>query len=321
MATREDDHKRLQSAAYGGPKWSPRIALHAQEIGSIWHSCGIDSEWKALKSVLLHPPGEELEQISNPDQIQMLQTLNPEIARQQHEEIQQTYQQFGIKTFLVSPPVIPTPNLIFCADLFLMTPEGAILSRPASTVRAGEERWIARRLSELGIPILRSFQGNAVFEAADAQWLNRKTLLIGHGLRTNDAGIRQVSTVLAEMGVTVIPIDLPIGTMHLMGILRFLDSNLAMIWPYRLAWKAVDILKQVGYRVIFLPDPGEATQYGAFNFVTLGPRKVLIPAGNPNTVKFLESEDVQCYPLKISELQKAAGGIACLTGILERDLD
>ena len=41
-----------------------------------------------------------------------------------------------------------TPNLMFCADLFVMTPQGAILARPASDVRAGEERWVARGLAE-----------------------------------------------------------------------------------------------------------------------------------------------------------------------------
>jgi len=45
--------------------------------------------------------------------------------------------------------------LMFVSDLMFMTPEGAVLARPASTVRAGEERWVARRLAELGVPILK----------------------------------------------------------------------------------------------------------------------------------------------------------------------
>ena len=48
---------------------------------------------------------------------------------------------------------------MFVADLMFMTPEGAILGRPASTVRAGEERLVARRLAELGVPILRVVRG------------------------------------------------------------------------------------------------------------------------------------------------------------------
>jgi len=122
-----------------------------------------------------------------------------------------------------------------------MTPEGAIVGRPASTVCAGEERWVARRLAALGIPILRTLQGSAVFEGADALWVNNKTVMLGGGLRTNDFVILQIIPVLNEMGVEVIPVDLPIGSMHLMGVLRFIDHNLVIIWPHGLSWIAVEI--------------------------------------------------------------------------------
>ena len=82
---------------------------------------------------------------------------------------------------------------MFCADLLVMTPQGAILARPASTVRAGEERQVARKLAALGIPILATLTGNACFEGADLMWLDEKTAIIGRGLRTNDAAIAQIA--------------------------------------------------------------------------------------------------------------------------------
>ena len=42
--------------------------------------------------------------------------------------------------------------------------------RPASTVRAGEERYVAAALGALGVPILMSVHGNGTFEGADAMW-------------------------------------------------------------------------------------------------------------------------------------------------------
>jgi len=45
--------------------------------------------------------------------------------------------------------------LMFVSDLMFMTPEGVFLARPASTDRVGEERRVARRLTELGVPILK----------------------------------------------------------------------------------------------------------------------------------------------------------------------
>jgi N-dimethylarginine dimethylaminohydrolase len=44
---------------------------------------------------------------------------------------------------------------MFVSDLMFMTPEGVFLARPASTDRVGEERRVARRLTELGVPILK----------------------------------------------------------------------------------------------------------------------------------------------------------------------
>lgn len=312
---------RHESTPYGGENWSPRKETHKQEIGSLWNRCGIDSEWAPLKAVLLHEPGLEWENINNPDALQMIAAPNLNVAKDQHASIARAYREAGVTVNYVEPDHTPSPNLMFCADLYFMTPEGAILGRPASTVRAGEERWIARRLADLGIPILRTLRGTAVFEGADALWVNSQTVLIGQGLRTNAEGAAQVCAVLNDMGIETLVIDLPIGSMHLMGILRFLDKDVAVAWPYRLAWAGVDLLRKHGYRVEFVPDEQEASRNSAFNFVTLGPRQILIAAGNPNSQTFYESLGVACHTVEIGELTKAAGGIGCLSGILERSLN
>jgi len=317
---KSESTQKYQKAAYGGAKWSPRVLPHQRELGTIWANCGQNSESLPLKQVLLHSPGSELSQTLDSEAAQLLEIPNWEIALQQHAAIAQAYRDLGITVHNVDPDTTPPPNLIFCADLFWMTPEGAILARPASTVRAGEERFIARRLAELGIPILRTLTGTATFEGADAHWLDPQTVIIGRGLRTNEQAIGQISAILAEMNVDVIPIDLPIGTMHLMGVLRFLDCDLAITWPYRLAWRAMDALRERGFRVAFIPDETEATDGGALNFVTLGPHQILMAAGNPKTQAFLESEGVTCHIVEIDELLKAAGGIGCLSGILERKI-
>jgi N-dimethylarginine dimethylaminohydrolase len=207
---------------------------------------------------------------------------------------------------------------MFVADLMLMTPEGVIVGRPASTVRAGEERLVARRLAELGIPILRSVRGGGTFEGADAAWLDARTVLLATGLRTNAEGAAQVTGLLREMGVEVIQVGLPYGAMHLMGTLRFADRDLTMAWPGRVPYAAVEALRARGYRVLFLPNLEEVTQGMALNIVTLGPRRVLMPAGNPRTRSFYEAAGITCLTVAVDELIKAAGGIGCLTGVLER---
>jgi N-dimethylarginine dimethylaminohydrolase len=208
---------------------------------------------------------------------------------------------------------------MFVADLLFMTPHGAIVGRPASTVRAGEERWIARRLAGLGIPILRTVAGRGLFEGADAAWLDPTTVLVATGLRTNAEGAAQVAATLAEQGVDVVHAGLPYGAMHLMGTLRLAGPDLALAWPGRVPYSAVEALRARGYRALFLPGDEAASRRIALNFVVLGPRRILMAAGNPASRRFYEAAGITCREVEIDELARAAGGIGCLTGVLHRD--
>jgi arginine deiminase len=310
----------LKTAAYGGAGWSPRTASLRQEIGGVWGAYAVGTEWSPLKAVLLHRPGPELDELSDPDGVQMLAPLDARRARQQHDALAQTYRDAGVVVHYVEPAKTPPPNLMFVADLMFMTPEGAILGRPASTVRAGEERFVARRLAELGVPILRSVRGKGTFEGADALWIDTQTALVATGMRTNAEGVEQVASLLREMRVEVILVGLPYGAMHLMGQLRFADRDLAIAWPGRVPYAAVEALRARGYTVLFIPDQDEAVRGMALNFVTLGPRRILMAACNPITQAFYEDAGIACQVVEVDELLKAAGGIGCLTGILQREV-
>ncbi|MFQ5740778.1 MAG: dimethylarginine dimethylaminohydrolase family protein [Acidobacteriota bacterium] len=312
---------RQKTSAYGGPGWSPRLLSMGEEIGSVWASCGLDSEWSSLRSVLLHRPGEELAASADPSACQMLASLEIERARRQHDGLAGAFRNLGVDVHLVSPAGPVPPNLMFVADLLLMTPEGAIVGRPASTVRAGEERHVARRLADLGIPILRCVSGRGTFEGADGAWVEQDRVLLGRGLRSNTEGLAQVRSTLAEMGVEARIVDLPAGTMHLMGQLRIVDRDLAIVWSDGVPYAALDILRESGYRVLFLPEEAEAEAVSgmSLNFVVVAPRRVLMPAGNPQTERFYESAGTRCETVEVDELLKAAGGIGCLTGVLHRE--
>ncbi len=310
----------LDHSAYGGPGWSPRTDSLRDELGTVWTECGINSEYAPLKDVLLHRPGDELGASENPQSVQMLSPVDVAKAQDQHDALAETYRGAGVEVHYVDPEPPPSPNQMFLADLLFSTPEGVIIGRPASTVRAGEERWAARRLAELGMPIVRSVSGNGTFEGADAMWIRPDRAIVGRGLRTNEEGRRQVTEVLEGMGAEVVHVDMPVGTMHLMGMLRFLDSDLAIAWPLRFAQSGVEALEESGYRVIYLPDQEEAIEHSGFNFVTIGPREIVMPAHNPTLQTYLEEHDVACHTVDVSELSKAAGAIGCLTGVLHRDL-
>ena len=308
------------NAAYGGEGWTPRARPLRDEMGELWARCGQTVEWEPLRAVLLHRPGPELDHLPDPSTALMLDRPDPARVREEHRELEARYREAGVEVHLVEPPegVAVPPNLMFAADLFLMTPEGAILARPASAARAGEERWVQRRLAELGVPILRAVGGDGAFEGADAMWLDPGTVLLGEGLRTNRSGADQVAGVLETLGVRVIRTRLPRGTMHLMGQLRIVDRDLACQWEGRLDPAAAAALEELGFRVLPFPDLDEARRGFAHNFVTLGPREILMPSGCPRSREAYEAEGIVCRTAEVAETTKAAGGIGCLTGVVWR---
>lgn len=313
---RSDPHTK---SAYGGDGWQPRITSLREEMGGLWGRFGQHSEWAPLRSVLLHRPGPELDASANFNSVNMLAPLDLKRAQAQHDAMADAYAGAGVTVHYASPAGTPKPNQMFMADLFFMTPEGAIVGRPASAVRAGEERVAAERLAALGVPIVRTVGGSGTFEGADAMWLDDRTVILGRGLRTNDLGASQVTVALNDMGIEVIQVDLPFGTMHLMGMLRIVDRDLAIAWPTRLAVRAVEALRLRDYTVAFVPDMAEARDGFALNMVTLGPRRVLMCGGNPVTQAFYASHGIECTAVPTDELGKAAGAIGCLTGIVERE--
>jgi arginine deiminase len=305
------------SAAYGGPGWSPRIRSMAEELGSLWSECGVGSEYAPLRSVLLHRPAAEL-LVGDVDAAQMLAPPDAARASAEHDALAGAYRANGVAVHYVEPEGTPLPNQMFVADLMFMTPAGAIVARPASTVRAGEERWVARRLAMLGVPILRSVGGSGVFEGADAMFIDEGTAVIGLGLRTNEEGARQVAATLREQGLEVLIVDQPHSAMHLMGQFRIVDRDLAYVRAGRTPWRLIDVLRERGFEVRFFPDDDEMDRGFAHNFVTLAPRRILLPAGNPLTEAEYRSAGIDCTTVDVAELRKAAGAVGCLTGILHR---
>lgn len=283
----------------------------------MWAACGVASEFAPLRTVLLHRPGDELSLVHDANAALMLDVPSPAEAMRQHDALAAAYRAAGVRVLYVDPAATPPPNLMFVADLLFMTPVGAILARPASTVRAGEERCIARRLADAGIPILRSVSGTAVFEGADAMWLDAETVVIGTGLRTNAEGAAQVAATLAEQGVRALLTAVPPAVMHLMAQLRIVDRDLAYVRDSASA-ALVDALRTRGYDVRPFPDAAEMDQRFAYNFVTVAPRRIIMPAGCPRTEAAFRAAGIDCTTVDVSELTKAAGAIGCLTGVLHR---
>jgi N-dimethylarginine dimethylaminohydrolase len=308
------------TSAYGGGMWSPRMTSMVEDMSSTWGDWGVSSEIGRLRAVLLRRPGPELDAIDDFDAMQMRSNLEAGLVRAQHDALADAYRAHGVTVHYIDRGRIDKPNAFFVRDLMLMTPEGAIVTRPASTVRAGEERLVAEALACLGVPILMTVHGSGTFEGADVAWVDEDLCFLAEGLRTNEEGADQVERMLREIGVSqVVRVGLPHGAMHLDGLLSIVDRDLAIVWPRRTPHKVVETLNKRGFRILEVENEVEAHDCLPLNVVALAPGEILAPAGGEAMLERYQAAGVQCHPVEIGECIKAGGGIHCMTGTLKRD--
>ncbi len=306
-------------STHGGPGWVPRVASHVDEVaaGGVWAPCGYRSETAALRSVLLVRPPDSIGAVRRPGASLMLGPVDPAAMRAQCDALADRLRGYGVEVHLASPEA--TPNVVFARDLFWMTPAGAVVARMASAQRAGEERHAALALAGAGFPILRTVSGTAVFEGADALWIDPSTVIVGTGFRTNAAGAAEVASAVEGLGARVVTVPLVPGVQHLLGTVVFLDSSTAVIHRVASPPELATLLAEYGYRVIALPPDEELLVRRGMNLLVLAPGQVLMPAGCPGIRRTLERAGVAVDEIDIGEYLRAAGGIGCVTGVVLRE--
>jgi N-dimethylarginine dimethylaminohydrolase len=307
-------------SALGGEGWVPRLSALQEEKEIIWAAFGASSECGRLRSVLLRRPGAEIEAVTDASRSLWMELFDPARARDQHDHLAEMYRKLGVQVHYLEAGSISKPNLYFMRDTFAMTPEGAILARPASIMRAGEERLVAQTLTAIGVPIVLSVHGKGTFEGADLMIVNKDLALLARGIRTNAEGVCQVRALLGEIGIReIVEIPLDENCMHLDCMLSIVDRQIALIHPDHYSQMAVQALSRHGFHVLELSDVGEARYGMALNLVAVEPGLVLMPAHNPRTRQMLEGMGVGCVEVDTSELMKGGGAVHCMTGVLQRD--
>jgi N-dimethylarginine dimethylaminohydrolase len=174
----------------------------------------------------------------------------------------------------------------------------------------------------VGIPTFAEIVEPGTTEAGDIVWLDSKTLLIGHGYRTNAAGIAQIRGLLAPKGIDVLSAPLPYGPgpsacLHLMSLISLLDGHTALVDLPWLAVETVELLKSRGFTLIEIDDAERDSL--ACNVLALGEKRLLAIEENRKTNDRLRQAgfDVRTFPG--SELCiNGSGGPTCLTRPLLR---
>jgi len=238
-------------------------------------------------------------------------------AQSQHDAFVDVLKGEGIEVLWHDEPQPDRADAIFVHDPAIVTDSGAVLLRMGKELRRGEEASLARRLEEVGVPIISTLHGEAIAEGGDLLWIDHDTLAVGQGFRTNAEGLRQLRDAVRELGVDVEPVPLPYyrgprSCLHLVSLISLVDVDLAVVYPQLLPVPFRQFLRDRGFEFLEVPR-GEFESMGT-NVLALAPRRCLILAPNPITQQRLEGLGCRVFTYEGSEISlKAEGGPTCLT--------
>lgn len=283
--------------------------------------CGGQNMVGQLRRVLLRPPDESFA-VEDPGFWNYSATPDLDGARREHAALVQLLRGEGVEVHLHERPQPRRADAVFVFDPVLMTDRGAVVLRMGKPQRRGEEEALAARLGELGVPVHFELSEGALAEGGDCLWLDRQTLAVGRGFRTNDEGLRQLRDGLEADGVEVVPVDLPYFTgpqacLHLLSLISLLDHDLAVVYPRLLPVPFWRLLRERGIELVEVPDHEFPTM--GPNVLALAPRRGVMLEGNPETRRRLEAAGCEVLTYRGEEISlKAEGGPTCLTQPLLR---
>jgi N-dimethylarginine dimethylaminohydrolase len=247
---------------------------------------------------------------------------NPRVLLAEHAAFVELLRELGCQVD-IADAASGLVDACYTHDPVITTPFGAIILQMRKPARRPEPALARRALTELGVPILGELTGGAHTDGGDKVWLDDRTLLIGHGHRTNAAAVWQVRALLEHRGVTVEVFDLPnyrgdIEVLHLMSLISLVREDLAVVYPPLIPVRLLDLLAERGIAAIAVGDDEFATQGG--NVLAVAPGVAVITAGNPTVRDALRAAGCEVHEFAGDTVAVAGtGGPTCLTLPLWRE--
>ena len=212
---------------------------------------------------------------------------------------------------------------LYARDVSVVCDRGVILCRMGKPQRRTETAAQEAAFDAAGIPMRGRIQEDGTLEGGDVCWIDERTLAVGRGYRTNDAGIRQLTELVRDCVDEVVVVPLPHwrgpeDVFHPMSIVSPIDRDLFLVYAPLLPVPFREVLLSHGIELIEVPEP-EFDTLGC-NVLAVAPREVLMVAGNPQTRGRLEGAGVAVREFAGREIcLKGGGGPTCLTRPLLRD--
>ena len=251
-------------------------------------------------------------------------TLEPDVARalEEYDRFVDLLRMSGTDLCFLDAATQVSLDSIYVRDASVVCDRGAILCRMGKAERRGEPAAQEAALRQIGVPVLGRIVSPGTLEGGDVAWLDTRTIAVGRGYRTNDAGIAQLGTLLGDTIDEMIVVSLPHwrgpgDVFHLMSIVSPIDRDLAVVYSPLMPVPFRERLLEREMSLVEVPDE-EFASLGA-NVLSIAPRRCIMLQGNPITRARLEEAGVEVLEYDGANISlKGGGGPTCLTRPLTR---
>ena len=285
---------------------------------------GVSSMIAPLKKVALMKPGKSLFN-ADAKKWNYNNKFDPKKIEAVFLSFLNLLQEDKIQIFWMDETQTDIADAIFTYDASLMTPEGGILMSLGKNLRKGEQEIHRQFYIKNNIPIISEINGRATAEAGDTLWLDKKTLVIGKGFRTNEDGANQIKMIMNKIGIQVHIFDLPVyqgknACLHLMSLISILDDKKALVYSSLLPVGLYKLLLKNNFSLVEAPkEEFQLSNTLSTNILATSPGNCIMIDSLPQTRSALEKEGIKIRVFKGDELCVACeGGPTCLTRPLYR---
>jgi len=282
---------------------------------------GAQSMTAPLREVLVKRPGPAFGKAFDDPAHGFLHPVDLRVAQREHDRFVELLVGLGPTVHDLGEES-DSPDLVYQFDPLLITDRGAIALRAGKPSRRGEELLVEAWVNTRGIPTLGRIEAPGTIEGGDTLWLRPDLLCIGRTLRTNQAGARQLATIV---GGDVRSFDVPYWRgpaelIHLLSVISPVTDDLAVVYLPLLPVGLWQLLGDLGIRLIPVYDD-EFPTLGC-NVLAVRPGVVILAEGNPATAAALARAGCQVHTYPATEIGlNGSGGPTCLTRPLRRETE
>jgi N-dimethylarginine dimethylaminohydrolase len=275
---------------------------------------GARSSTAALRDVLVKRPGPAFGRAFEDPAHGFLRPVDLDRARHEHDGLVATLDGLGARVHVLDHEPTNDPDLVYVFDPLLVTDAGVIPLRPGKPNRRDEPAILERWLNDSGVPTAGRIEPPGTVEAGDTVWLRDGMFVIGRTLRTNDAGARQLASIVGgDVRIVDVPYwKGPAELVHLMSVISPVSDDLAVVFLPLLPAGLHEWLVELGIRMVEVPEEEYPTL--GCNVLAVRPGVVIVAEGNPVTRRGLEAAGAEVRAIPLGEVgENGSGGVTCLT--------